>query len=155
MKITQNKNRKHIKNINNNKSWLHHVCFHWGLFNELKFLKKKGKKKGCFAPLCVPLGLKKPGDFTLSEGIRVQIFRFFGGWVWSEGKKKGRHGRNVSDRHGHPLVGLKSVVRKKIRRCCKIGGGVICSYFWKYNLYSWNVLLLIRISLPLPCITPH
>jgi hypothetical protein len=22
-------------------------------------------------------------------------------------------------------------------------------------LYSWNVLLLIRISLPLPCITPH
>ncbi len=31
--------------------------------------------KGCFAPLCVPLGLKKPGDFTVSEG------------------------------HGHPLVG--------------------------------------------------
>jgi hypothetical protein len=27
-------------------------------------LKKKRKKKGCFAPLCVPLGLKKPGDFT-------------------------------------------------------------------------------------------
>jgi hypothetical protein len=54
--------------------------------------------------LCVPLGLKKPGDFTVSEGIRLQIFRFFGGWVWSEGKKKGRHGRNVSDRHGHPLV---------------------------------------------------
>jgi hypothetical protein len=25
-------------------------------------------KKGCFAPLCVPLGLKKPGDFTVSEG---------------------------------------------------------------------------------------
>jgi hypothetical protein len=38
------------------------------------------------------------------EGIRLQIFRFFGGWVWSEGKKKGRHGRIVSDRHGHPLV---------------------------------------------------
>ncbi len=29
---------------------------------------KKKKKKGCFAPLCVPLGLKKPGDFTVSEG---------------------------------------------------------------------------------------
>jgi hypothetical protein len=38
------------------------------------------------------------------EGIRLQIFRFFGGWVWSEGKKKGRHGRIVSDHHGHPLV---------------------------------------------------
>jgi hypothetical protein len=25
-------------------------------------------KKGCFAPLCVPLGLKKPGDFTVSKG---------------------------------------------------------------------------------------
>jgi hypothetical protein len=22
------------------------------------------------------------------EGIRLQIFTFFGGWVWSEGKKK-------------------------------------------------------------------
>ncbi len=33
-----------------------------------KFLKKKKKKKGCFVPLCVPLGLKKPGDFTVSEG---------------------------------------------------------------------------------------
>jgi hypothetical protein len=38
------------------------------------------------------------------EGIRLQIFKFFGGWVWSEGKKKGRHGRIVFDRHGHPLV---------------------------------------------------
>jgi hypothetical protein len=38
------------------------------------------------------------------EGIRLQIFRFFGGWVWSEGKKKGMHGRIVSNRHGHPLV---------------------------------------------------
>jgi hypothetical protein len=62
------------------------------------------KKKGCFAPLCVPLGLKKPGDFTVSEGIRLQMFRFFGGWVWNEGKKKGRHGRIVSDRHR--VVGL-------------------------------------------------
>ncbi len=32
------------------------------------FGNKKLKKKGCFAPLCVPLGLKKPGDFTVSEG---------------------------------------------------------------------------------------
>jgi hypothetical protein len=65
---------------------------------------KKTQKKGCFAPLCVPLGLKKPGDFTVSEGIRLQIFKFFGRWVWSEGKKKSRHGRNVFDRHGHSLV---------------------------------------------------
>jgi hypothetical protein len=45
--------------------------FSWGLFNEFlrqKIFKKKRKKKGCFAPLCVPLGLKKPGDFTVSEG---------------------------------------------------------------------------------------
>ncbi len=49
--------------------------------------------KGCFAPLCVPLGLKKPGDFTVFEGIRLQMFRFFGGWVWSEGKKKAGTGR--------------------------------------------------------------
>jgi hypothetical protein len=62
-------------------------------------------KKGCFAPLCVPLGLKKPGDFTVSKGIRLQIFRFFGGWVWNEGKK-GTHERIVSDRHGNPLVTL-------------------------------------------------
>jgi hypothetical protein len=55
-------------------------------------IKKKKKKKGSFAPLCVPLGLKKPGDFTMSEGIRLQIFKFFGGWVWSEGKKK-KHAR--------------------------------------------------------------
>ncbi len=33
-----------------------------------KFIKKKIKKIGCFAPWCVPLGLKKPGDFTVSEG---------------------------------------------------------------------------------------
>jgi hypothetical protein len=46
------------------------------------------KKKGCFGPLCVPLGLKKPGDFAVFEGIRLQFFKFFGGWVWGEGKKK-------------------------------------------------------------------
>jgi hypothetical protein len=36
-------------------------------FRNKIFFKKK-KKKGCFAPLCVPLGLKKLGDFTVSEG---------------------------------------------------------------------------------------
>ncbi len=33
-----------------------------------KNLKKEKEKKGCFAPLCVPLDLKKGGDFTVSEG---------------------------------------------------------------------------------------
>jgi hypothetical protein len=44
--------------------------FSLGTFQRIfvtKFFKKK-EKKGCFAPLCVPLGLKKQGDFTLSEG---------------------------------------------------------------------------------------
>ncbi len=61
--------------------------------------------KGCFAALCVLLGLKKPGDFTVSEGIRLQMFRFFAGMglEWRK-KKKGRHGQIVSDCHGHPLV---------------------------------------------------
>jgi len=35
-------------------------------FQNKKFLKKKG----CFVPLCVPLGLKKLGDFTVFEGHR-------------------------------------------------------------------------------------
>jgi hypothetical protein len=38
--------------------------FSWGTFQrifETKIFSKKKKKKGCFAPLCVPLGLKKPG----------------------------------------------------------------------------------------------
>jgi hypothetical protein len=43
--------------------------------------KKKKKKKGCFAPLCVPLGLKKPGDFTVSEGhghplVEVELTKY-------------------------------------------------------------------------------
>ncbi len=67
-------------------------------------------------PLCVPLSLKKPGDFTVSEGIRLQMFRFFGGWVWSERKKKSRHGRIVSDRHRHPLGGMGLEVWKKKRQ---------------------------------------
>ncbi len=41
------------------------------------------------------------------KGIRLQFFRFFGGWVWSEGEKKGRHGWIVSDHHRHPLVSIK------------------------------------------------
>jgi hypothetical protein len=68
----KNKNKKHMKIKNKkDKNSLHHVCFHGGLFNEFskqKFFKKKRKKNGCFAPLCVPLGLKKLGDFTVSEG---------------------------------------------------------------------------------------
>jgi hypothetical protein len=55
--------------------------FSLGTFQRIlvtKFKETK-KKKGCFAPLCVPLGLKKPGDFTVYEGIRLQIFRFFEG----------------------------------------------------------------------------
>ncbi len=48
--------------------------FHGGLFKNNKFKKKKKK---CFAPLCVSLCLKKPGDFTVSKG------------------------------HGYPLMGLK------------------------------------------------
>jgi hypothetical protein len=47
-------------------------------------------------------GIKGGGEER--GGIRLQIFRFFGGWVGSEGKKKGRHRRIVSDRHRHPLV---------------------------------------------------
>jgi hypothetical protein len=39
-------------------------------------------KKNCFAPFCLSLGLKKPGDFTVSEG----------------------HGYPVSEGHGYPLV---------------------------------------------------
>jgi len=31
------------------------------------------KKKNCFAPLCLSLGLKKPGDFTVSEGHRYPL----------------------------------------------------------------------------------
>jgi hypothetical protein len=26
--------------------------------------------------------------YNKPEGIRLQFFRFFGGWVWSEGRKK-------------------------------------------------------------------
>jgi hypothetical protein len=64
--------------------------FSLGTFQRIfvtKFFFKK-KKKGCFAPLCVPLGLKKPGDFTVSEGIRLQIFRFFGGGFGVKERKK-------------------------------------------------------------------
>jgi len=40
--------------------------FHGGLFKNSKFLKLK--KKLLCAFLCLSLGLKKPGDFTVSEG---------------------------------------------------------------------------------------
>jgi hypothetical protein len=52
--------------------------FHGGLFKNNK-LKKKKKKLLC-AFVCLSLGLKKPGDFTMSEG------------------------------HGYPLVELKVVI---------------------------------------------
>jgi hypothetical protein len=40
-----------------------------GDFSKTINLKNKNKKiKSCFAPLCVSLGLKKPRDFTMSEG---------------------------------------------------------------------------------------
>jgi hypothetical protein len=48
--------------------------------------KFKKKKKGSFAPLCVPLGLKKPGDFRVSEG------------------------------HGHPLVHGKKATNSFLRK---------------------------------------
>jgi hypothetical protein len=80
--IYKNENKQKIKRENtlknnNNKSSLHHVCFHWGLFNEFSSqnLKNKKIKKACFAPLCVPLGLKKPGDFTVSEGHRHPLVK--------------------------------------------------------------------------------
>jgi hypothetical protein len=66
-------------------------------FLEIIFLKKSTNNK--------KNGIKGGGEER--GGIRLQIFRFFGGWVWGEGKKKkGRHGRIVSDRHGNPLVFL-------------------------------------------------
>ncbi len=39
--------------------------FHGGLFKNSKF---KNKKKLFCAFVCVSLGLKKPGDFTMSKG---------------------------------------------------------------------------------------
>jgi len=45
--------------------------FSWGTFQQIfetKNFKKKEKKKVCVVPLCVLFGLKKPGDFTMSEG---------------------------------------------------------------------------------------
>ncbi len=37
------------------------------------------------------------------------MFRFSGGWVWSERNKKGRHERIVSHRYGHPLVNYNCI----------------------------------------------
>ncbi len=59
--------------------------------------------KGCFAPLCVPLGLKKPGDFTVSEG------------------------------HGHPLVDVKNKYDRMSVGEIKILSDCCChcnSWFW-------------------------
>jgi hypothetical protein len=38
------------------------------------------------------------------EGIRLQILGFLGDGFGVKEKKKGSHGRIVSDRHGYPLV---------------------------------------------------
>ncbi len=51
-------------------------------------------------------GIKGGGEER--GGIRLQFFRFFGGWVWSGRKKKGTHGWIVSDCHGHPLELIKN-----------------------------------------------
>jgi hypothetical protein len=64
---------------------------------------KKKKKRLLWAFVC-PSWFKETGDFTVSEGIRLQIFRFSGDGFGVKEKKKGRHGRIVSDRHGHLLV---------------------------------------------------
>jgi hypothetical protein len=41
------------------------------------------------------------------EGIRLQILGFLGDGFGVKEKKKGSHGRILSDRHGYPLVILK------------------------------------------------
>jgi hypothetical protein len=77
VKIKTNKNREHIKNNNNNKSSLHHVCFHWGLFNEFSsqiFFKKKEKKVAL--RLCVSLLVKR--NRGTSQCPRVLGFKRLG-----------------------------------------------------------------------------
>jgi hypothetical protein len=62
--IIQNKNTKHIKiKYKKNKSSLHHVCFHGGLFNEFSSQKiNKIKIKIDALRLCVcPSWFKKTG----------------------------------------------------------------------------------------------
>jgi hypothetical protein len=59
------------------------------------------------------------------------MFRFFGGWVWSEGKKKGRHGQIVSDLHGHPLVQIISQVTTLV-----ITKLVLACYFF-FSIPCW------------------
>jgi hypothetical protein len=56
--------------------------------------KKKGRGVHLFSFIKKqPTNNKKNGIKGGGEergSIRLQFFRFFGGWVWSEGKKKGR-----------------------------------------------------------------
>ncbi len=85
--------------------------------------------------MCVPLGLKKPGDFTVSEGIRLQIFRFFGGWVWSEGKKK-RQARAECVRPSRaPTSNINFTIKKN--RFMKINNYSFLS-MWKLTL-GYNI----------------
>ncbi len=64
---------------------LHHVCFHRGFFNGFSSQKiNKIKIKIVVLHLCVCLflGLRKPGDFTVSEGHRyplVYLYNILGG----------------------------------------------------------------------------
>jgi len=65
-----------------------HVCFHGGLFKNNKF---KNKKKLFFAFLCLSLGLKKPGDFIVSEGhgyplVNTKLDMSLGGQLGRRGK---------------------------------------------------------------------
>ncbi len=65
------------------------------MYGSVKTIQVKGKKRQGCASLFIykkkPTNNKKNGIKGGGEergGIRLQIFRFFGGWVWSEGKKK-------------------------------------------------------------------
>ncbi len=80
------------------------------MYGSVKTIQVKEKKGGVHLFSFIkknPTNNKKNGIKGGGEergDIKLQIFRLFGGWVWSEGKKKGKHGRIVFDRHEHPLV---------------------------------------------------
>ncbi len=53
---------------------------------------KEKKRQGCASLFIYKKKTNVKGGGGERGGIRLQIFRFFGGWVWSEGKKKGGTG---------------------------------------------------------------
>ncbi len=55
----------------------------------------------------------------MSEGIRLQIFRFFGGWVWGEGKKQ-RQARADCVRPSQDLFFFLFYLRLSVRRSPEI-----------------------------------